>query len=150
MGGHKGRAGSETAVDFPCRSPPFFDIEKMQREQAGRGIEGASRRILDVALLQLNAGVERPKRALGLLQHLRGRIDAHECPARLGFCQGSQLQTSAGAQHQHVCVWRSVLRQQNRRHAVQVGKTGHEARRPFGVARHRLGIGEGGHEWLGS
>ena len=57
MGGHKGRAGFETSVDFPCRSPSFVDIEEMQREQAGGGIERPVGRIVDITLLQLHARV---------------------------------------------------------------------------------------------
>ena len=97
----------------------------MQCQQAGRGIEGALRGIVDITLLQLNTGVERPERALGLLQHRGGGIDADEMPARPRLRQGFQLQSAAGAEHQHLRVGRSPLRQQNAGHAVrQTGTTG--------------------------
>ena len=57
MRGHEGRARFETAVDFPCRSPSFVNVEEMQREQAGGGIERPVGRIVDIALLQLHARI---------------------------------------------------------------------------------------------
>jgi len=64
MGGHEGRAGSETAVDFLGRPPPLVDVEEMKREQACGGIERPFGRIVDIALLQLHPRIERPQRLL--------------------------------------------------------------------------------------
>ena len=60
MGGHEGRARPEAAMDFAGRPPPFIGIEEMQREQAGRGIEGSIRRVVDKTLVKLHAFAERP------------------------------------------------------------------------------------------
>ena len=60
MGGNKGRAGFEATVDFLCRPPPFIGTEKVKREQAGGGIERPSGRVVDIALLQLDACISCP------------------------------------------------------------------------------------------
>ncbi len=142
MGGHKWRAGFETASDFSCRAPSFFGRQKMQRQETGGCIERPFRRIVDVALVQADARTKWPERSLGQVQHFGGRVDAVECPFRLRLRKCLQLEPAASPKHEHASILRGALRQQDGGHAMQVGEARHEAAWSFSVPGHGLGIGK--------
>ena len=76
------------------------------------------------------------------VQHLGGRIHAIEPPALPRLGERLDLQAAAGAEHQHPRLVGRTLGEEQHDHALQIGEAGHQTRRPFGIARDRLRVGE--------
>jgi len=120
-------------------------IEEVQGQQAAGPIEAQIGRIVDVAFQQLHARHQRTQCLLGQGQHRRGRIHAQQLPARLRLGKSLQLQPATGAQHQHTALRGNAFGQQQAAHLLQGEEAGHLAQRRFGIAGHRLRVGERGH-----
>ena len=104
MDRHEGRARLQAPVDLGEGAPALVRCQKVQGQQAGGGIERAVGRVVDIAVMELHAGIERPQGLAGKRQHRGRRIDAVEAPARLRLGEGLQLQATAGTQNQHARV----------------------------------------------
>jgi len=120
-------------------------VEEVQGQQAAGTIEAHVRCIVDVAFQQLNACVQRAQCLLGQREHRRGRIHAQQLPARLRLRKGLQLQPTPGTEYQHAALRGNAFGQQQATHLLQGEETGHLAQRCFGIAGHRLRVGERGH-----
>lgn len=141
----QGRSGLEPCVQLLQGLQALGRRQEMERQQAGRAVERACRRTVDIAFVQVHARRERAECGAGEAQHLGGWIDSVEAPRRLHLGEGLQFQSATGAEHRDAGVGRGLFGQQHAGHPVQALQAGHQPRGSFGVARYGGGIGERGH-----
>jgi hypothetical protein len=107
----------------------------VQCQQAGRGVEGAERCVVDVPV------VHRHPRRIGSqdlhrqVQHGRGRVDGIEGPSGTNPRERLGLQSSARTQHQNSGVGRRLFIDEDADQAVNVGQGGHHLPGALGVHR---------------
>jgi hypothetical protein len=106
---HERRARSEPTVHLGDGSAALSLRDEMQRQEAGRAIEGAGRTRVNVALSHLDAARQRTERLAGQGQHLGRRIDTAEAPARIGFGERLEFESPASAEHKHIAIRRHMF-----------------------------------------
>ena len=140
---HKWRAPLQTAMYSRNRPAAFLIRQEVERQKTSASIERTFRRLVNVTLMQIYLSGERAQSLFRQTKHLTGGIDSIESPSRVSLCERPQFQSTSSAQNQYSCLLGRVLFQQQSRHALQIRKARHLARRIFRVPRHGLSIREG-------
>lgn len=91
MHGDKGGAGPEPPAKRPQGPETLLARQEMQGPQAGRAVERAFGRIVDIALVESHAATGRSEGLARLGDHLRRGVDTVEAPSRLRLREGSQF-----------------------------------------------------------
>ncbi len=139
----KGAPGFRRAR-MACRVGSLSAVrDEMHGQDAGRGIEGALRRVGCVALDQGGLVGVRAHGLGGEGQHLCTRIDACETPVGVILCEMAEFEAAACAEDEKLGGVGQVFGQQKVGHREQAVKARHLAAWAVGVAGDGLGVGEG-------
>lgn len=138
MRNHEWRTALQAAM-YLSKGPAAFIIrQKVERQKACASIVWSFWRLMNVALLQIYSGSERTQGTHSQLQHLGGGVDSDEFPPRMSHRKRPQFQASSGAQNQNSGFLGRVFFKKKGRHALQICKTWHLARRIVSISRYGL------------
>lgn len=119
MRNNKRRTGFQPAANMLKCFKPLLDGDVMEGQQADGGIEGAFGRDVDPAFVKTYPPAVLSGDQPCQLQHVGRGVYTVKSPALMRLGKSLELQSAAGAEHEHAAIVGRPLRHQHRRHPVQ-------------------------------